>query len=449
MNMTLFFSIFITFGIVYAIIGFIASKNIKDNTDYFLASRDLGIFAVMSTLIATQVGGGLILGTTAEAFNIGLYGITYTLGMSIGFLLFGLGIASKLQSLGIATTPELFEKKYKSIALKKIASLLQVITMSGVLIAQIIASKALITSFGFTNEPLFIAFWIFTIAYTMAGGLKAVVWTDMFQTIFIIIIFTSMFAYAVFTEPQTLFNLHINQSAFDASQINYSQLIATLLMTVMFSLIEQDLAQRFFAARTKKVAAFAALGATAFMIMFSLIPIYFGMQAALANIVIPTEFSSPLIPYLATFTNEFILVLAACGIIAAITSTADSMLCAISSNIAYGFDLSFLGFSPLTRSKIITLIVGIGAFGASYYMPQNIIAVLTSSYEISVVCLFVPLIFSYFTNYVKKEAAIGAIIGGLIGFIGFRIWEPTIPKEILTLGLSLIGYGIGNNFTKK
>lgn len=449
MNMTLFFSVFITFGIVYTIIGLFASKNIKNNTDYFLAGKDLGLFAVMATLIATQVGGGMILGTTAEAFNTGLYGITYTLGMSIGFLLFGLGIASKLQSIGVATTAELFETKYKSVFLKKAAALLQIITMSGVLIAQIIASKALIVSFGFANEPIFIAFWIFTIAYTMAGGLKAVVWTDIFQTIFIILIFAGMFLYAVFTEPQTLFSLHTMQSNFDATQINYSQLIATLLMTVLFSLIEQDLAQRFFAARTKKIATFAALGATAFMLVFSLIPIYFGMQAALANLAIPTEFSSPLIPYLATFTNEFVLVLAACGIIAAITSTADSLLCAISSNIAYNFDISFLGFSSLTRSKIITLLVGMSTLVASYYVPQNIIQVITSSYEISVVCLFVPLIFSYFTDYVKKEAAIGAIIGGLIGFVGFRMWEQPIPKEILSLGLSLLGYGIGNNLSKK
>ena len=121
MNMTLFFSVFIAFGVVYSIIGFFASKNIKNNTDYFLAGRNLGLFAVMSTLIATQVGGGMILGTTADAFNTGLYGITYTLGMSIGFLLFGLGIASKLQSLGIETTAQLFETKYKSVALKKIA----------------------------------------------------------------------------------------------------------------------------------------------------------------------------------------------------------------------------------------------------------------------------------------------------------------------------------------
>lgn len=443
MNISLFFTFFIGLAIVYTIIGIIASKKITTISDYFLAGRNLGLWPVMSTLIATQLGGGMLLGTAQEAYRVGLYGIMYTLGMSLGFLLLGFGIASRLQSLNVATTAELFETRYNSPTLKKIASILSIITMGGILVGQVVGAKILLSGLGFFNEPIFITFWLFTILYTMVGGLKAVVLTDIFQVIFIIVIFTGVFLHSVWLQPQELVTLFQSQKYFDPAHLNTSTLLATLFMPILFSLIEQDLAQRFFAARTKCIASLAAIGSAIFMLLFSLVPIYFGMKAQLLGLSIPLG-QSPLIPVLQTITTDLILVLAVCAIIAAITSTADSLLCAIGSNLAQDFDVSFLGKNPLTQSKYITLIVGLAALGASYLVSQNIIGILIESYEISVSCLLVPLLFCYFRKNVNKTAAIGGIIGGLLGFIGFRLWTPPIAKEILTLLLSLVGYLLGN-----
>ncbi|HRN78139.1 MAG TPA: sodium:solute symporter family protein [Candidatus Dependentiae bacterium] len=443
MNPILFFSVFIGLGIMYAILGIATSQKIYTTNDYFLAGRNLGIASVMFTLVATQLGSGMLLGTTQQAYTIGLYGLMYTLGMCFGLILLALGFAAKLRSLNVATTAELFETKYKSPGLKKFASLLSIITFSGILISQVIASRALLASLGFANEPLLVAFWLFTIIYTMLGGLKAVVVTDIAQVIFIIIIFSGLFLYSIFIEPSSLFTMFNGQQQFAAANFNMQEIAATLLMPIFFSLIEQDLAQRFFAARTPRIATLSAFGAAVCLILFALIPIYFGMKANIMEIIIP-EGTSPLIPVLETFTNDIVMVFAVCGIIAAITSTADSLLCAIGSNIAQDFDLSFMGSTALRRSKYITLVVGIGTLCASYFVSQNIIGLIISSYELMVSCLFVPLVVSYFTDNVKRSAAIGAIVGGLIGFIGFRIWIPFLPKELLTLGLSLVGYVLGS-----
>jgi len=370
MSSTLFFTFFIAFIIVYTIIGLFASKKITTVTDYFLAGRDLGLSSVMFTLIATQLGGGMLLGTSQQAYYTGLYGIMYTLGMSLGFLLLGAGFAEKLQSFKVTTTAELFETRYNSIVLKNIASALSVITMSGILIGQIVGSKILLAGLGFFNEPIFIIFWLFTIFYTMVGGLKAVVLTDIFQVMFIIILFGGIFIYSIWTNPQEAITLINSQKYFSPAEINTSTLLVTLFMPALFSLIEQDLAQRFFAARTKQIARFAAIGATLFILAFSLIPIYFGMKAQLLGLSIPAG-TSPLIPVLQTMTSDFILALAVCAIIAAITSTADSLLCAIASNIAFGFNVSLLAKNPLSRSKYITLTVGLAALGASYFVPKK------------------------------------------------------------------------------
>jgi len=443
MNFTLFITVFSAMIIFYFILGIIASKKIKTTTDYFLAGRNLGLLPVTLTLVATQIGGGMLLGTSQESYQFGIYGIAYTIGMSLGFLLLGLGFAAKLRSLNVSTTAELFETKYKSPALKKVASLLSIATMFGIIVAQIVASRSIILGLGIDSELLFLGFWAFIIIYTILGGLKAVAITDSAQVIFVITVFVGIFLYALSLEPASFFTLSSLaniQGMFDS--INTPTLISIAFMPALFALIEQDLAQRFFASRTKKIAAFSAIFASILLLLFSLIPIYFGVKAKLMGI---TFSGSPLIPVLTKLTSDFILILAVCGIIAAITSTGDSLLCAISSNLSQDFDFSFTGIkNKLKLSKIITLIIGISAIVASYLVPQNIITLLIRSYEISVSCLLVPLLVSYFKDDLNKNAAIGSIIFGLSGFILFRVIPIPFPSGIASVALSGIGYMVWN-----
>lgn len=443
MNLALFLTVFFSLIGFYFILGFMVSKKIKTTDDYFLAGRNLGFFTVMLTLVATQIGGGMLLGTSQDAYIMGFYGMTYTIGMSLGFLLLGLGFAPKLQSLNVSTTAELFETRYNSISLKKVASLLSIATMFGIVIAQIVASKSLLLGLGVNSELVFLGFWAFIIAYTIIGGLRAVAITDSAQVIFVVLIFGGIFLYALSGEAQSFFSIASMskiQSMFPS--ISYTKIIGIALMPALFSLIEQDLAQRFFASRTKKIAAFSAIFASIFLLAFALIPIYFGIKAKMLGIAFE---GSPLIPLLTTLTNEFVLILAICGIIAAITSTGDSLLCAISSNISQDFDLSFLGIkNKLRLSKIVTFLIGILAVAASYFAPKNIIDILVGSYEISVSCLLIPLLVSYFRKNLNKNAAIGSIALGLTGFILFRIFPIPFPREIASLVLSLIGYLVGN-----
>jgi SSS family solute:Na+ symporter len=443
MNISLFLIISSVLTIFYFFVGLYASKNIKSTSDYFLAGRNLGLGSIAFTLIATQLGGGMLLGTAQEAYQSGIYGILYTLGMVIGFFILAAGVAAKMQTLGVSTTAELFETKYKSASLKRFASLLSVITMSGILLAQVVGSKALIIGLGVQNEPLFIGLWIFIIAYTMIGGLYAVVLTDIFQVLIILAVFLAIFGYSIWLEPSSFFTwngLTAMQSQFAQTKMGLSEFVATLSMPILFSLIEQDLAQRFFAARTKTIAGLSALIAGICLILFSLVPIYLGAKAKLLGLpLIPG--ASPLMPVLELLTNELVLVLAVCAIIAAITSTADSLLCAISSNIALDFDLSWTGVKdPVKRSQVITLFIGTAALLGSYFVPQQIIPIMIESYAISVSCLLVPLLFAYFKKEVKKSAAIGAVAAGLVTFVAIQFWNTELPKSLLPVALSLVAY---------
>lgn len=443
MNTLLFLIVFAALGSLYFILGIRASRHVKTEADYFVANRQLGIWQITSNLIATQLGGGMLLGTAAVAYTNGYYGLLYTFGMALGFLLLSCGIASRLQQFKVTTTAELFETQYKSVFLRKIASFLSIMTLFGILIAQVVGFKSLMTSIGFGASIITIPFWLSVIAYTMIGGLRAITINDMVQLGIITVTFSAIFIYTILTVPTSAFSLAAQQ-LFTPEPLSFATIFGVVCMPALFSLIEQDLAQRFFASKSTSVAVISALNAALFLLFFAIIPVYLGMQAKLMGMVIP-DGANPLLIFLQSMLSDTVFALALCAIIAAIISTADALMNGISANITQDFNMvRGTARAKLMISKITTLMVGLAAFLASYLVPQNTIAILIGSYELSVSCLLVPLLFCYFQQQVKKEAAVMAIVCGLIGFVLFRIYLPIVPKELMALGSSYLGYSIGN-----
>lgn len=446
MNLILFGVIFLTLIVLYFIVALRAHKGTTTTADYFLAGRNLGFFPVTFTLIATQLGGGILLGTSQKGFELGYLGIFYTLGICIGLLILGLGLAARLRSLQVSTTAELFWTKYKSHTLKKIASLLSIATLCGILIGQFVSSKALIFSL-MPNNPalahgLYVICWTLILTYTIIGGLKAVVMSDTFQVGLIIAVFSSIMVYLVFTQPSAWFFAHpatTQLSYFDFSWDMVINALPTLIMPALFCFIEQDLAQRFFAARTTTIAAAAALAASFFMTCFSLVPLFIGMAAKVWNIETPPSIP-PLLPVLEHFTHEVVYVLAFCGIIAAITSTADSLLCAISSNVTQDFEFNFMQrFDKVRLCQLLTAIVGIGAFITSSIVHQEVIDVLVKSYELSVSTLLISLVVCYCTDRVYATAAWTSVITGGLCFTFFQ-YAPWQWGSLMTLTASAVAY---------
>lgn len=452
MDALLFIITFVTLGILYFYLGIRASRNVGTSTDYYLANRSLGVWQISSNLIATQLGGGMLLGTAAAAYASGYYGILYNVGIALGFLLLACGIASRLQQFQVTTTAELFETRYRSSVLKQIASILSIITLFGILTAQVIGFKSLMAGIGFGADWLVVPFWLSVVAYTMIGGLRAITINDMVQLTIITVTFLSIFAYVAFYDLAAVagwFTGKVPSGLFVAESYSLARISSVILMPALFALIEQDLAQRFFASRSRSVATASALNAAIFIILFAFIPVFFGMQAKIMGLQLPSC-ANPLIVFLQSSTTDLFFALALCAIVAAIISTADALINGISANITQDFKVRIPGINNvLMVSKMTSLLVGVAALGASYLVPQDIIDTLISSYELSVCCLLVPLLFCYFKNDVKKAAAVGAIIAGLCGFIVFRIWPIAFPRELAALALSLVGYGIGNYVSGK
>lgn len=452
MSITLFLTLLFSLTTIYFIIGLITSRKVHTVKDYFLANRQVSVLPLTFTLVATQLGSGLLLGTASRAYQIGLWGILYTFGISLGFLILGFGFAARLQSLNIATTAEIFETRYHSPKLKMFASLVSIISLWGILVAQVIASHQLFLSCGIQDPRWLICFWTLLIGYTMLGGLQSVIIIDTLQVVFILVIFSLVFYYALPVGSVKLFtmaNLTKMQYYYFGKKHVLSALLPVVISSALFSLIEQDLAQKFFAARSALTATIAAFLASIIITLFACIPLFFGIFAKIKNIPVPAGVS-PLLPFIEKISSETVYALIVCALIAAIASTADSLLCAISSHISQDFAIFLPNSRKLFAAKFITFLTGACALGISFYITGDIISVLEHSYRFSISCLFVPTAIAYFTANVRQGAALVAIICGSVSFIAVQIFfTHSILQDIIPLALSLLGYILGAILSEK
>jgi solute:Na+ symporter, SSS family len=429
-------------SIVYLSIGYYISHSITGLSEYFLAGRSFGIFPLSIALIATQLGGGVILGTSKEAYSIGLYGLLYVASISIGFLLLAGGVASKLRAEQIATTAELFEKKYHSNRLRQISSLISILSLSGLLMAQIVGTRDLMTSLNVYSEPIFWLFWLFIIGYTMMGGLRAVVENDIIQLGFIICVFFGLFFWEVYTVGISHTFAILKSDIGSAHNMSFNRMISMLCIPALYVIIEQDIAQHIFAARSVAIAWLGSLCAAVFMMVFAIIPVYYGMKAAHLSLQIPLN-ANPLISLFDQTSSPFVTTLIVYGVFAAIISTADALLCAISSHVVQDFKLAAHNRHGVLISRSVMLVVGIAALFMGRYFT-NVIDIIVGSYDIPVVTLLVPLMASLFLNKRNTMAAYGSICCGLLFFLlGKSIGFGNLSPELIALFASSAGYVLG------
>lgn len=451
MDSMLFLIILGSLTALYTVFGLMASWHVTSQTDYFLAGRSLSISAITATLLASQIGGGMFLGTAQAPFE----GLLYALGIVLGFLGLGLGVAARLRKFNVSIVSEIFEVTYQSRTLFFITSILSVLSMAGIIVGQIIAAKSVFVHFvGIENNYIFLGFWSLIIMYTMIGGLHAVVIADKLQIAFIIAIFSGICLYSLWMRPDSFFSTQTATALkmlWATAPLQASGIFNLVAMPFFFSFIEQDLAQRFFSASSQRAAAIAACLASIFLLIFAFVPFYFGVEAQLyfADVI---DKQNPLIPVLRSVTSPLFFACGVCGILAAITSTADSLLCAISSILTSTLQRTNIGGTSLAFSRGVTLVTGVTTLIASYFVPQHILGILTSSYELSVSCLLVPLFGSFLLDDLRKNAALLSCLAGFTAFVFFKLPNNPWHTEwhfVITLGVSLLGYIVGHLFDTK
>lgn len=181
--------ILIYFGIILWIAKW-ASKTKSDSgsaVDYFLAGKNSGWLVIGASLFASNIGSEIILGVSGAGARGNMPMANFEIIASLVLILLGWVFVPFYLRTGVYTMPEFLEKRYS----KACRSYLSVISILAYVITKI---SLIIFAGALVFETIGIPFWtgaIITIIatgfYTVLGGLKAVIYTDMVQAFILLI----------------------------------------------------------------------------------------------------------------------------------------------------------------------------------------------------------------------------------------------------------------------
>lgn len=186
------------FAVLLALAWWVILRNKDTASDYFLAGRHLGWFIVGASIFASNIGSEHLVGLAGSGATDGVIFAHYELHawclLVLGWVLVPFYIRSK-----VFTMPEFLEKRFTPSArwlLSLISLVAYVITKIAVgIFAGGIVFSTLLPDLKWTVGPWVLdSFWIGSIAvivltgaYTVLGGLRAVVYTETLQTIILIL----------------------------------------------------------------------------------------------------------------------------------------------------------------------------------------------------------------------------------------------------------------------
>jgi SSS family solute:Na+ symporter len=194
-------SVFLGFIGIVIVVSLYAGRREQTSEDYFLAGRKLSWYLIGFSLIASNISTEHFVGMAGSAFGrIGLAVASFEWTAAVTLVFVAWFFLPRFLKAGIYTMPEFLEYRYDS-ATRTIMSILVMIAYVFTLLATVLYSGAIAINAIFDLSGIFqqrwglspqeAEFWanmvgiwsigIIAGAYTIYGGLKAVVWSDLLQ----------------------------------------------------------------------------------------------------------------------------------------------------------------------------------------------------------------------------------------------------------------------------
>ena len=421
-------AVFIVFLTLNLVVGLYYGRGVKNIKDYSLGNRNFSTGALVSTIVATWIGGDYLFITIAEVYTTGLHYAIGCLGMVVCLFLNAYVFVPKMSeflgSISVASAMgDLYGKH-----VRLISAIGGAIASAGFIAVQFKVFGYILNDFlGLSgNYPIFLAASVVTL-YSSVGGIRSVTFTDVIQ-FFTFGVLIPVLGIVIWNDLSSLptFNL---VTAVQHPLFNYEEFLglsnpkfwSVLLLFLLFSIpdLNPTMFQRVAIGRSvsqvKKAFSISA-------ILLMLILIGMAWIAFLLFNIDPNLNPKDLVQYITnnyahTGLKSFIMV----GVVAMCMSTADSNINASSVLLTHDFcyPLNIKFKSELVLSKIISVLLGvISIYLALLDYDLLPLVFMTQSFYIPIID--VPLILAIlgFRSTTKS-----VLIGMGAGFVSVIVWR--------------------------
>ena len=425
----------IIISLIFTFLGLIYSKKYQGLNNYLTANRSVGYFSLSTSLVASALGAWILFGPASAATWGGIGAVIgYALGTAFPMIfLIYLGKKIRSEFPKGSTLIEFLRKRFGK-SLFKLILLMTIFYMFVFLCAEVTAVSILInyisgTSLWITASIILIA----TLTYTLYGGLRASIFTDIVQSVIILVLFLISVIYLnSFIGDQFSFefvaqkNSHLLSSSYIP---NYTAGLTFFIAVAATNLFHQGNWQRVYAAKNNEI-----LKKSLLISFIAIIPIvlFMGFSGLVAvsvdpNVIPDLGFFSLLLKDQTKFLSIIIIILG----LSLTISTVDTLVNAISSLVIVDAKATF-NFSKntdyLKLSKYFIIVLSFVAFiVASKGFSVLYLFLLADLF----CCAFVLTVFySFYNKQINEKTAYISIIIGLIGgFLFFPV--PDFSKSLL------------------
>ncbi len=355
----------VVYVLVQLAIGFVLSRRIKSEDDYLLAGRSLGPGLATFSFFATWFGAETCINSAGQVYADGLSGgAAEPFGYGLCVLFLGIVFAARLWRRGITTVADYFRDRY-SPGVEKIVIFITVPSSIFWAAAQIRAFGQILDHLsGLGVNLAMVTATLVVIAYTVTGGLKADVVTDLIQGIVIIVGLLLLvwmvgdhlggFRPAFATVPVARLN------PFGGS-MPVLERIETWAVPICGSVAAQELIARVLACRSPVVARRSAIGGGVLYLLVGMLPVGLGLLGL--KLLPGLEDSEQFLPELARqHLPPLLYIVFAGALVSAILSTVDSTLLAGAGVLAHNLIIPARP-GMTSRGKVLTNRLGVVGCG--------------------------------------------------------------------------------------
>ena len=461
----------VVYLLVTIAIGLWAARRVANAKDFVVAGRRLPLYMTVTTVFATWFGAETVLSVSATFARDGLGGIVADpFGSSFCLVFVALFFARAFYRMDLLTIGDFYRKRYNKPV--------EVITSVAITASYLGWTSAQLTALGLVfaalsggalslNEGIVLGA-VIVLGYTIWGGMWSVAWTDLFQTVVIIV---GLWMVALLVSDMAGGTGKVIAAAAEAGRFSFwptggskewLAFAAAWATLAIGSIPQQDVFQRVTSARNESVAVKGTLIGGVAYFAFAFVPIFIAYAALVVDPQLAQLFKSDdarEIQYiLPNFIRDRVPVWAQVmffgALLSAILSTASGALLAptalFTENVLRPFvpSMSERQFMLTLRIVLVcftlaALLFGLNSKSTMYEMVQN-------AYKVTLAGAFVPLVGGLFWKRATAAGAMASILLGLSGWLLAEAFAPDglWPTQFVGLACAIVGMVVGSLASK-
>ena len=460
----------ITFVVLYMAvtitIGLLAARRVHGTKDFMVAGRSLPLYMSVATVFATWFGAETVLAVSATFAMDGLGGIAGDpFGASVCLMLAALLFGRLFYRLNLLTIGDFYKQRY--------GKFVEVLTSVAVVLSYLGWTSAQLTALGLVlhvlsggalelNHAIMIGAAI-VVVYTLFGGMWAVAFTDLFQTV-IILIGLSLVAYLVGDLAGGAQKVIAQAAAegkfhfFPEDAAGWWAMAGAFFAFAFGSIPQQDVFQRMTSAKDEQTAVRGTLIGAAVYFCFAFVPIFIAYAALVTDPSLAKLFGDEDARVIQRILPDLVLgqmplwaqVLFFGALLSAILSTSSGALLAPSSlfteNVLRPFAPRLGDRQMLLLVRVVLVTFSLGALLFALNSRSTMYEMVQNAYNVTLAGAFVPLVAGAFWKRANTQGALLSIVLGLGTWLTAAQVAPEslVPANLMGLAASAIGMVLGS-----